>query len=358
MKVYVYPADMTGCGYYRLIWPAMALAAQGHDVKLVSPQHTQRVTGTHDGNGNLVNVTGPQDADVMVFQRVSSKMMLQAIKIYRSHGVAVVMDVDDDMSAINQSNPAWAALHPKGTGATEEYDWNTARAICDAASYVTVSSDALFRRYVVHGRGMVLRNMVPAACLKIQGQRIPKTIGWGGNIVTHPDDPAVVGLSMARIQREGYNFRVVGPQRKTKEGFRLDMNADVTGPVPIYQWPHELAKLEVGIAPLNDTRFNAAKSWLKMLEYAAVGTACIGSPRAEYMRLHHLGVGLLANNPREWYSHAKKLLDDEARRTELAHRGREAVSALTIEGNAWRWAEAWSNALAVERGALGIKPSR
>jgi hypothetical protein len=358
MNVYVYPSDVTGCGYYRLIWPSMVLQAQGHKVKLLHPSNTQRISGQTDGAGNLVTVNMPADADVMVFQRVTSKQMLNAIKIIRANGIAVVIDIDDDMSAIDQRNPAWVALHPKSGGNTAEYDWNTARKLAEAASYVTVSSDALLRRYAPHGRGMVLRNCVPEQALRLNPSKIPKSIGWGGAMMAHHDDPQVVGMSMAKIQREGYNFRIVGPQRGTREAFRLDREPSFSGAVPIANWPHELARLQVGIAPLNDTRFNAAKSWLKMLEYAACGVAAIGSPRAEYMRLHHLGVGLLASNPREWFSHAKKLLDNDTYREDIIAKSREAVAALTIESNAYRWMEAWSNALAVERGALGVKTGR
>jgi hypothetical protein len=336
----------------------MALQAMGHDVKLMHPRDTQRVSGTPDGNGNLVSVSTPPDADVLVFQRVSSKMMLQAMAIWQAHKIAVVIDWDDDASAIDQRNPAWAALHPTSGGRTSEYDWNTARKICDLATYVTVSSDALYGRYVTHGRGTILRNMIPGAMTRIQAEKIPKSVGWGGAMVAHHDDPKMVGISMSRLQREGYNFRVVGPLRGTKEAFRLDEEATTTGALKIGVWPHELAKLEVGIAPLSDTRFNQAKSWLKMLEYAACGVACIGSPRAEYMRLHSLGVGRLANNPREWYSHAKRLLDDDNLRSDVAAAGREVAKTLTIEDNAWRWWEAWAQALAVERGALNVKSGR
>jgi hypothetical protein len=352
VNVYVYPSDLQGCGYYRLIWASIVLRGEGHNVKIVSPKYTQRVTGVPDGQGNLVSINAPKDADVMVFQRVASKMMLQAVSIWRANGIAVVMDIDDDMSAIDQANPAWLALHPNSGGRTEEYDWNVARKVCDAASFVTVSSEALLKRYALHGRGVVLHNVIPKAALDIVRTEQSDTIGWGGNLRSHPDDPQVVGTSMTRIQREGHKFTIVGPGRGMKDAFRLDEEPIITGPIPIHRWVHELAKLSVGIAPLNDTRFNQAKSWLKMLEYAAVGTPCIASPRAEYRRLHARGVGLLAESPRDWYRHAQRLLTDEAYRTDVGSKARAAVADLTVEGNAWRWWEAWSRALAVERGPL------
>lgn len=357
MRVVVYPADLGGCGYYRLIWPGKVLQGGGHDVKLVHPKQAQKLTGGTDENGRLVQISAPKDVDVIVFQRVSSKIIVDAIKIFRDHGIAVVIDIDDDMSAIHPSNPAWTALHPKSTTGTAEYDWESARRACEAATFVTVSTDALLRRYAPHGRGVVIRNCVPEVFTRIQHTTEARTIGWGGSMHSHPDDPQVVGTAMAKLAREGYNFKIVGPPRGTKLAFTLDDEPASTGVLSIDRYPHALGKLEVGIAPLNDTRFNAAKSWLKMLEYAALGVPCIGSPRDEYRRIHALGVGLLASNPREWYRHGKSLLDSESLRAEVAASGRAAVAQLTIEGNAWRWLEAWTKALEIQRKTgAGISP--
>lgn len=355
MRVYVYPADLGGCGYYRLIWPAKILQQAGHDVRLIHPRTAKKIQGGTDASGRLVQIDIPSDADVMVFQRVTSNMIIDGINIMRQNGIAVVLDVDDDMSAIHPSNPAFAALNPNSGVNTKEYDWNAARKACDRATLVTVSTDALLARYAVHGRGVILRNCIPEVMTRIERKEELRTIGWGGSMHSHPDDPQVTGTAMSKLQREGYRFKIVGPPRGTKEAFRLDKEPITTGPVAIENYPHEIAKLSVGIAPLNDTRFNRAKSWLKMLEYAALGVPCIGSPVDEYRRLHGLGIGLLAQSPRDWLRHAKLLLDDDARRNEMSLQGRAAVQQLTVEANAWRWWEAWTRALEIERGPLGIK---
>lgn len=359
MKVYVYPADLGGCGYYRLIWPSKILQAAGHDVVLVHPKHNNKLTGATDSSGKLVSLKLPRDADVMVFQRVSSKMMVDAIPLMRKSGIAVVIDVDDDMSAIHQSNPAWAALHPKSTGRNAEYDWNSATKACTAASFVTVSTNALLGRYAQPGRGAVLHNAVPQIFLdETKFPRVDNEVfGWAGALFSHPDDPQVTGTSMGVLQRAGHKFKIVGAPRGTREAFKLDHEALTTGPVPVQEWPVEVNKLGIGIAPLNDTRFNEAKSWLKMLEYAALGVPCIGSPRAEYRRIHALGVGLLAATPKDWFRLTKELLGNASLRCELSESGRAAVRDLVIEKQAWRWWEAWSAALEIERGPLGIKRS-
>lgn len=355
--MYVYPSDTQGCGYYRLIWPTKILQSMGHDIKLVHPNNAQKLRGGLDESGKMVQVVIPRDADVMVFQRLSSAMMIDGIKIMRDNGVAVVIDVDDDMRAIDQRNPAWNVLHPKTGGKVEEYNWQNASRACDAATLVTVSTDTLLSRYAVHGRGAVLRNCVPEVLLSIIHDEVPGTIGWGGALHTHPDDPQVVGPTLGRLQREGFKVKIVGPPRGTRQAFALGEEPESTGPVPIGAWPHELAKLSVGIAPLNDTRFNRAKSWLKMMEYAAVGVPCVGSPTLEYRRLHALGVGLLADSPRDWYRHCRMLLLNDEKRGELSAVGRAAIAELTIERNAWRWWEAWSKALTIQRGPLGLRSS-
>lgn len=354
MRVYIYPADTQGCGYYRLIWPGKQLQAMGCDVRLVHPKAAHKIQGGMDKDGKLVQVSIPKDADVIVFQRVTSKVLAEGVKIIRANGVAVVIDIDDDMSAIHQHNPAWSALHPKN--ARQEYDWRAANIACENASLVTTSTVALQKRYAPHGRGMVLHNAIPELFLTLPHED-SDLIGWAGALFSHPDDPMVLGSSMGRLQREGFPFKIVGPIHKTKEAFQLDHDPMATGPLPVERWAPEVTKLGVGIAPLTDTRFNQAKSWLKPLEYASLGVPCVSSPRAEYRRLHALGVGLLADNPREWYRHVSALARSESMRTELAQRGKEAVRALTIEANAWRWWEAWTRAYQIERGPLGLKRS-
>lgn len=357
MKVVVYPADLGGCGYYRLIWPSKVLQKAGHDVTIIHPKNRNKISGNTDDTGRLIGVNIPKGADVMVFQRVTSKNIIDAIDIMQDNGIAVVLDVDDDMSVIHPSNPAWAALHPKNE-ATLEYNWNHAARSYDRAAHVTVSSSALLRKYAGHGRGTILHNFVPQIMTEIPHIEQANMIGWGGSMHSHPDDPQVTGNAMNRLVREGYRFQIVGPPHGTRRAFSLDEDPLSTGPIPIENYCHTLGRLSVGIAPLNDTKFNAAKSWLKMLEYAAVGVPCIGSPRPEYVRLNKMGIGLLAETPRDWYRHGRRLLDDFNLRMDMSQRGRDIVREhLTIEANAHLWWEAWTKALARVRGPLGIRPT-
>ena len=367
MRVYIYPADVTGCGYYRLIWVSQFLKSQGHDIRLVHPKLHGRFHGIKslEDENVLEDINHPQDADVIVMQRVSSVKMISGIKIMRSRGIAVVLDIDDDMRAIHPSNPAFLALNPSTKGDQSDYSWSNADKVYAAATWVTASTDALLRRYATYDpatkqyAGTVLRNVVPRIMTQITPRPVPNVIGWGGMILSHPNDLQVMGPAMAQIQRAGYTFRVVGPGHGIKRALLLEQPPEATGPVELQHWPHHLARLSVGVAPLAQTRFNEAKSWLKMLEYASLGVPVVASPTTEYQRLHQLGVGLLAKDPRQWHRQCRRLLDDDNYRAEIAAAGRQSVidAQLTVEDQAWRWLEVWTKAYQLERGPLGLKPS-
>lgn len=367
MKVYIYPADVTGCGYYRLIWVGQFLRSQGHDINLVHPKHHGRFQGIKslEDENVLEDINHPKDADVIVMQRVSSIKMISGIKIMRSRGIAVVLDIDDDMRAIHPSNPAFIALNPSTKGQQADYSWSNADKVYAAATWVTCSTDALLRRYARREpgtntyHGTVLRNVVPKVMTEIQPRPTLNVIGWGGTILSHPNDLQVCGPAMAQIQRAGYTFRVVGPGYGIKKALLLDQPPEATGPVELQHWPHHLSRLSVGIAPLAQTRFNEAKSWLKMLEYASLGVPVVASPTREYEALHKLGVGLLAKDPRQWVKQCRRLLDDASFREEMSIAGRQAVidAQLTVEAQAWRWLEVWTKAFQLERGPLGLKPA-
>jgi len=346
--VYVFPADPYGCGSYRLMWPAQALRAQGHDVRVVPPSTRNGIGGDIDTRtGQLVNVRIPPDADVIVMQRVSLAHLSAGIKMIRAKGVAVVVDMDDDLTKIDPNNPAFWAM--KADTGDPRHNWRNAHRACLDATLVTVSTPALLPVYAPHGRGVVVQNCVPASYLDIPHDD-SAVIGWPGSTHSHPFDLQEVGPAVARLQREGHRYRGVGPADGLRAALGLDTDPDVTGSVELAEWPAALAGLGIGLAPLADTAFNAAKSRLKIVELSSCGVPWVASPRAEYVRFHdRTGVGLLADRPKDWYRQIKRLATDPVLRADQSAAGRAAMAAETIEGNAWRWLEAWETACAAER---------
>jgi hypothetical protein len=339
VKTLVYPSDSFGCGSFRAIWPGGLLAAAGHDVEVVR-QKDRRVRLVMEGNAVKDVLV---DADVVVLQRVTHAYMAQAVGVMRAKGVTVVVDVDDDLSSIHPSNPAWA-VHRPGAGL---HSWHNLALACREASLVTVSTPALLDVYARHGRGHVLPNYLPD-----QYYGLPRTdsdvIGWPGSIHSHPNDPEVVGGAVARLVDEGAEFVMRGDS--TGAGRAFGLAADPAGGgVPIEEWPQSVASLGIGIAPLADTKFNRSKSHLKPLEMSACGVPWVASPRAEYRRLHVMGAGVLADRPRTWYRELKRLRESAALRAELSEAGRAVAEQLRLRDHAWRWADAWQRAYEMQQ---------
>ena len=350
MKIHVYPADRYGCGHHRLIWPAELLRAQGYDVEVFLPGG-RNLTLTLDGDA-VTDVDVPSDVDVVVMQRVTHRYLVQVVPLLRARGVAVVIDVDDDLSVIDPRNPAWTALHPDANrkiGTSRDHSWRNLAAACRAATLVTVTTDPLTRVYGGHGRVRVLRNYLADHYYAVPATApINGTIGWPATLRTHPGDTDVVGHALAQLN--GATLVAFDPPDVAARAFNLPAHHVTSrGDVALTDWPTALAELAVGITPLAATRFNRAKSWLKPLELAAVGVPWVGSPAPEYQRLHDLGCGQLAARPRDWLRALSHLLADELQRRQLADAGRDVARELMLRSHVWRWAEAWSDALELQR---------
>jgi len=82
----------------------------------------------------------------------------------------------------------------------------------------------------------------------------------------------------------------------------------------------------------------------------AGGIPWVASPRQEYRRLtRESGCGLLADTPKDWYRQLKLLLTDDVLRKEQAERGLEFMRDQTYQAQAWRWAEAWTRAVEIQK---------
>lgn len=352
MKAYVYPADEHGCGYYRLIWPTRELIRQGYDIVLAMPDERQ-LSASHE-NGVVKEVFLPKDCDVLVVQRPTHTFLSQAIPIIRAQGVAVVVDMDDDLSNIHPMNPAFNTMHPDQNrkapdSKARDHSWVAAMVACERATLVTVSTPALVERYARHRRFEILRNCVPEAFFKIPHEDSAQ-VGWPASLASHPNDPDAAGPGVTRaLDEAGQQLMVISAAGGVRRAFSLSQDPIALGSTTHEDWPSYVAKIGIGIAPLADTIFNSAKSWLKPLEMAALRIPCVMSPRAEYAAIHNLGVGLLAKQPKDWHRHLRRLINDGMYRYEVAEESFRAVQELTYERRAQEWWSAWERAYQIQQ---------
>lgn len=342
-----------------MILPAQALITEGHDIDLRPPEKRDlklKISGDHNDPKAYVEDVLDVESDVVVFQRITHRFMAEAIPIMRAKGIAVVVDVDDDLTAVHPRNPAYDGYHPRNewrrsrtTGALSRNSWRHLAEACRQATLVTVSTPALLDVYAKHGRGRVIYNHLPAHYYGVP-HKDSSLIGWPAALLSHPDDPPVLGGAVARLCGSQGGFQVIGDPTGCGAAFGLATDPPGHDPADPFEWPAAVAELGIGVCPLSDTKFNRAKSWLKPLELSALGVPWVGSPRAEYERLNRLGAGALADTPRRWYRELKRLVDDPSLRRDRAEAGREVADGLRLEPNAWRWLDAWSSALDIQHG--------
>ena len=328
MKVRVYPADASGCGHYRLIWP-------GRTIDVLEPD-TEVIIGGRHVNGRMSRA----DADVVVFQRVMSRQLINAMKALQQTGIKVVVDVDDDFSALHPQHPSRRILHPK---VNPDVNWRLLMEACAVADLVTVSTEALAERYGTVTRAVVLHNCIPDWLLTQENVSDGRTVGWSGFHAFHPGDLEVThGGVAAAVASEGARFRVIGTADGIQRALSLGLEPDATGPKPFDHFHAELAHLSVGIVPLAESAFNDAKSWLKGLEFAAAGVPFAASTTTSYRMLEARGAGVTVRpRARSWRREVTRLLRERADHVEA---GRAVARELTYSKNAWRWAEAWASA--------------
>lgn len=357
MIVRLFPSDRTGCGFYRCEEP-------GRVVRDGSDTEVQFCYNSQDDGGLVVNLAGPlgnekvvqvadPECDVIVLQRPAHRHLVEAIPHLQAHGCAVVVDYDDDFDSLDVRNLAYAAYDPRHNPMSNKV-W--AKLASQLADLVTVTTPALAKRYGSHGRVVVIPNYVPERYLDVKPMTSSDDctrIGWAGNPFSHPGDLEVMGDAIIQVVSDtGAMFRTVG-SAETARLLGLSEIAEVIDWAPIDTFHAEVATFDVGLVPLRDSTFNRSKSWLKGLEYAALGVPFVASPTKPYQHLSELGAGDLVRtttrNTGAWQDVVERLVTDAEYRRLRAEEGRIVARQLTYERHGEKWLTAWNSALSLRR---------
>jgi hypothetical protein len=166
-------------------------------------------------------------------------------------------------------------------------------------------------------------------------------VAWPVSIGTHPDDGPEVHNSLARLRLP---VRVVGPPNPRGKA-ALGVEPLYDGEVPFEDWIPRLMTIHTGIAPLNSSPFSHAKSALKPLELSVAGVPFVRSRTPEF---EFVGAGLPAQGKKEWYKQLQRLTQDEALRTDEAHRNFSIAqdNRYDLDNIRSEWEYAWFDAFA------------
>lgn len=345
MKIFYWVADYSGCGYYRCLLPGSELAKRGHDVMADG-----RVVPDEAKNG---------ECDVIVGQRVCTEGASHTWqKLARTAGgTKLVFETDDDLLSVDPSNKAARRFYDEGM--RRRYVENMA-----VADLVTTTTEALAERCAeINPNVVVLPNQVPAWLLEHSPNSATKTafrsrltIGWRGG-TSHARDFGELARPLRQFlqhpkYRDRAEFHAMGApyhERVATRHGRVRWTGWHEGVADFLRAvDFDLAVIPLRPTPVNDlhsTPFNEYKSDLALVEMAALGIPAIVSSTGPYIRtvLDDGAPACLATDGSDWARLLRDLVDDTEFREQLGKQAREWAASRTIEGNVWRWEEAYSS---------------
>jgi len=350
MDILICKTKYTGVSYHRVDEPARAVTAAGTGVR-VQVVPGLATTMSRDAEPVVLDVDD-QGADVVVLQLPKTAELLQCMRILQARGVAVVVEVDDLLSAVPYGNV--------GHGLVAAGKAKRVAECAREADAVTVTTPALRTEYGGHGRAFVVPNAVPRRLAELPPayERTPDVveIGWAGNVAGHPYDLQEIGTGLRQALEAGRGsarFTVLGQRWDAQDRLGLvEEPAEVPWMPDVDSYITALGqRFDIGIAPLRADRFNAAKSWLKVLEYGARGVYAVRSATPEYERL---GLGWRARGAKDWAKGLTKGVQDADWRREQARAAHQVVLERHLtEHTVPQWVAAWERAAEHRADVLG-----
>jgi glycosyltransferase involved in cell wall biosynthesis len=326
VKIFGWAINHSGCGQYRIGLPMWALGQVGHDATAFS----------------VLNTAIPADLDVLVGQQVfgpERSAVWQELAAHSGSRPTLVYENDDDLWNIHGTNTGARAFREPEVIASIEANI----ALADAVTVTTPHLAEVVSKF--NDNVHVLPNCIDATLLERVRPRSDRvTIGWAGGS-SHMNDFAFAGKELRSFLRRNpeVDLHVIGTDFRRELG-RPDARHS--------NWSENLVEylnkldFDIGVAPLAYHAFNKSKSDLKILEYAALGIPVVATDYGPYTESVQHGVtGFLVKHPHEWAQYLRELVNDEAMRYEMGANAKRWAATRTIQGNVWRWENAYGTAM-------------
>lgn len=339
MKIFAVHDGGSGCAYYRVRLPLEELDKHdGFEVTFANG-------GESDGRRSPVTARDLEGYDVIVGQRLNKHDGLGIWRGARTPFSRLVYETDDDVFTVNKEN--WQAY---SLFAREEIQDAIIHG-AEVADLITVTNGHL-AQVMTEATGnpatAVLPNHVPGWVLDMKRPERPRPcVGWQGG-ASHGADIGLAAEPMRRFLKRfpGWDLEFTGTDYRPT--FRADSGRMSYVPwVRVNDDPHRYyttMNFSVGLAPLLENAFNNSKSFLKCLEYNALGIPVLASDVGPYREYVQHGVnGFLIRRDHEWLKYASELASDDGLREKMGRQARECAREYTIERGWTLWAGAYRN---------------
>lgn len=334
-----------GCEYVRHEVPFTTLQKRGHYVKMNFPVHRM-------------------DFQIAILSRAISKQLFEILMKMKAIGMQIIYDTDDLLFELEPDNPFYSdQASIKAVQMT--------RQIISMMDMVTVTTEALKREISAYYDGpvKVLPNCVKPEDWKERSRTSKKLrIGYTGSASHYREFNFLVPIIKRLQKRHDFEFHLFGLFDKPADiqagiDLKVEKNTvwkdhmrETQNLIKDFDFVHHpfVSKIEdyraklseldldIGLAPLFDTKFNRCKSNLKYLEYAMVGTAPIVSDIETYFGCsNEVPMDDLA-----WEARIEHMIFDKQFRETIAFNAKALVlDKFSIEKKIELWEEAYSECL-------------
>ena len=329
MRVLALQADHAGCGNARIEVPYNTLRSLGHHVDIA----------------DLLREDSVKAYDIVVLQRPGNKWSIPIAEWCLKHRTPLVVELDDLCWALPDWNPFQSAWNSQVEGVVEPMtSWQCQQETLRRAAAVTVTREPLakeIRAFCPHV--YVLPNFVDITLFDNPGHdRSPVTIGYFGSHTHHRDVEMIAGVVGKVMRQYPDTFLVtIGGYAPTDAALSHGVPKDRFRSIP---WIEDrkvlntgLALMDIGLAPLTQDKFNESKSWIKCLEYGAVGAPTIASDVGPYHDFIQPEWGYLCRTKSDWKDALHELLSNKEKRLEMSHNARKMAEENSIQNNVYRW---------------------
>ncbi len=316
-RILIHPADLMGCGHYRLLQPAEALFKSKEFLPVASMRYANEKEFFSMSPSHVIT------------QRQWTPEQLRFLKNYRAYSgtTKLVCDIDD---------LAWLASG-KDRAKISNATVRIFKEILSLMDRVVCSTPFLQQALQIHAqvKAHVLPNMIPGSVYSRPGERTSERlrVAWAGGGFHQEDIAILKKIVLGTVDLVDWIF--VGDAPKDIAPLCLKVFRDW---IPPAQWITFLRGLfiDLAVAPLRVNAFNRAKSNLRHLEWNAIGVPVIATKIDPYLQNKGPLIPPLKDIGKEsehWIEVIRELARNEPLRRALADDSFVSAARFNLEGN-------------------------
>ena len=329
-KILYFIADNAGCGWYRARQPG----------KYINNKHTDDMNifvTNYMRASEWVNDPKLKDSKYKLFvhQRQHHEPNYKHMQIIKQElKVPQVYEIDDDLFNVSIYSSAYVYYNNQ----SEKQKLDNLAKYMKEVDHITVTTEPLAQSLSVYNKNITV---IPNAIDLGQFNPYLKTdkdydkedivIGWTGSN-THYADLLEAEAAITQVVNKYPNVKLlIGGWDKCPLFKNIDPKKKILAPwTTMEKYPEMLSQIDIGVCPLEQTKFNESKSNLKYIELAAMGIPVVASKVHPYEHTITDGEdGFLIKskgaNHIKWVKKLETLINDRDVRKSLGQKGRKLV---------------------------------